>query len=237
MKKITLLLSFIIPLSTGLLAQDKSNFTISTTGNSNLKIVYAGKKFSLQDRNQTFQNQTPGTYTLVIYQWQNKPAGAEYIKVYDGNVKLTNQKHLELTVLRFGKTAWDEGDIAKDEWNENYTNPSPINEQSGYNNNNSNGNNQQIVTATQYAEVKKALGNEYNEEERFNLSKVVLKNKWFSITQIKELAQTFYSEEKKLRFVKVAYDFCLDKGNYFTLTELFYSSTYKKDLITYLGSK
>ncbi len=231
MKRIALLVTFFLVLSVSLWAQGRSNLTISTTGNSNLKIIYAGKKFSLQDRSQTFQNQNPGTYTLVIYQWQTKPTGAEYVKVYDGNVKLTNLKHLEMTVLRFGKTAWDESDIANDEWNENYDNPRPGNNQGGgYNNNNNNSNNQE-VSGSQYAEVKRVLGNEYNEEEKINLARVVLKNKWFSTVQLKELAQTFYNEERKLRFLKLAYDFCWDKGNYFTLSDLFYNSGYKKDLI------
>jgi len=237
MKQLTLLLSCIIFLAISSVAQDRSNFTLSTTGNSNLKIIYAGKKYSLQDRSQTFQNQNPGTYSLVIYQWQNRQAGAEYVKVYDGNIKLTNQKHLELTVMRFGKTAWDESDIARDDWNENYTNPRPNNEQGGVYKNNNNGYNQQPADATQYANVKKALSGEYNEEERLNLAKVVLKNNWFTTVQLKELAQTFYNEDKKLRFTKLAYDFCSDKGNYFTIAEIFYNSGYKKELIDYLGSK
>jgi len=237
MKRITLLFTFFLALSASLLAQGRSNLTISTTGNSNLKIIYAGKKYGLQDRSQTFQNQTPGTYTLVIYQWQNKLAGGEYIKVYDGSVRLANQKHLEMIVMRFGKTAWDESDISGDEWNENYTNPRPHNDQGSGNNNNNNGNNQQAANATQYGEVKKALANEYNEEEKLNLAKVVLKNKWFYSAQIRELAQTFYNEERKLRFLKMAYDFCWDKGNYFTLADLFYNSGYKKDFITYLGTQ
>lgn len=237
MKSITLLLTFFLTLSASVWAQGRSNLTISTTGNSNLKIIYAGKKYSLQDRSQTFQNQNPGTYTLVIYQWQNKPTGAEYVKVYDGNVRLTNQKHLEMIIMRFGKTAWDESDIADDDWNENYTNPRPNNNQNGNNNNNNNGNYQQAANATQYAEVKKALGNEYNEEEKLNLAKVVLKNKWFTTGQIRELAQTFYNEERRLRFLKFAYEFCWDKGNYFTLADLFYNSGYKKDFINYLGTQ
>lgn len=231
MKRITLLVHVFILFTAVAHAQGRSNLTISTTGTTNLKIIYAGKKYSLQDRSQTFQNQTPGTYTLVIYQWQTKASGADYVKVYDGNVRLTNQKHLEITVMRFGKSAWDESDIARDEWNEGYTNPGPVSDPGGYNNY------QQPATATQFAEIKKALANEYNEEERLGLAKVVLKNNWLSILQVKELAQSFYNEEKRLRFLKLAYDNCSDKGSYYTLAEIFYNSSYKKDLINFLGGK
>lgn len=232
MKKASLLFFFIVFCSIHLLAQGKCILTVSTTGTSNLKIIYAGKKYSLQDRSQTFQNQNPGTYTLVIYQWQKKGTGSDYVKVYDGNVRLTNQKHLEITVMRFGKSFWDEGEITTDEWNENYQNPQPVNDQSGYNNNN-----QQGVNSTQFANVKKAMGAEYNEDDRLSLVKVIFKNNWFSTAQIKELAQTFYNEDRKLHFSKYAYDFCWDKGNYFTLTEIFYSTARKKELIEYLGTK
>jgi len=233
MKKILLVLFFSINLSGFLFGQDKSNLTISTTGSSNLKIIYAGKKYSLQDRSQTFQGQNPGTYSLVIYQWQTKQAGGDYIKVYDGTIRLTGKKHLEFTVLRFGKTAWDESDITGDTWNENYTNPGPVTEPGDNYYNNS----QQGVTATQFANVKKVLGNEYNEEERLNLVKVVFKNNLFSSEQIKELAKNFYNEERRLRFTKYAYDFCWDKGNYFTLAEIFYNSGYRKEFIEYIGSR
>ena len=235
MKKIVLLLLFISSLSAHLLAQDRCNFTISTTGNSNLKIVFAGKKYSLQDRSETFQNQTAGTYSLVIYQWQAKQGRDEYVKVYDGSVRLINGRHIELTVMRFGKTAWDESDIAPDSWNENYNNPRPIRD-NDYNNNNQNGW-QGGATATEFANVKKALANEYNEEERLTLAKIILKNNWFSVAQVKEMAQTFYNEERKLRFIKFAYDFCNDKGNYFSLSDVFYSSSNRKDFISFLGTK
>ncbi len=183
---------------------------------------------------ETFQNQIPGTYSLVIYQWQSRQGRDEYVKVYDGSVKLNNRRHVELTVMRFGKTAWDESDIAPDSWNENHNNPRPIRD-NDYNNNYQNG--WQGATATEFANVKKALGNEYNEEEKLNLAKVIFKNNWFSVAQIKEIAQTFYNEEKKLRFLKFAYDFCVDKASYFSLAEVFYSSFNKKDFISFLGSK
>jgi Domain of unknown function (DUF4476) len=234
MKKAFLLLSFIITLSAGLLAQDKSSLTISTTGSSNLRIIFAGKKYSLQDRSETFQNQNPGTYSLVIYQWQYKQSGSEYVKVYDGSVKLNNRRHVELTVMRFGKTAWDESDIEPDSWNENQNNPRPIRD-NDYNNNYQNG--WRGATATEFANVKKALANEYNEEERLTLAKVIFKNNWFSVAQVREIAQTFYNEERKLRFLKFAYDFCVEKASYFSLADVFYSSFNKKDFISFLGTK
>ena len=103
--------------------QNYSNLTIGTTGTTNLKIRFAGKQYSLQDPKVTFQSLTPGTYKLAIYQLQNKGNGQEYVEVFNNDVTLTAQKHLEVMVLRFGKVVWDAGDIVKDDWNQTYQNP------------------------------------------------------------------------------------------------------------------
>ena len=232
MKKILLFPFLLFTLS--LLAQNASNLTISTTGKNNLKISFNNKKYSLQDRTVTFQALTPGIYPLTIYQLQNKAGGGtEYVNVFDRNITLTAQKHLEITVMRFGKTGWDENYIEKDEWNENYTNPKPVNDP-GYSNNN---NTWRIVNATQFAAIKKAMNDEYTEDDRLKMGKLVLKDNLFSAAQIRELSNTFYNDDKKLVFAKYAYDFCQDKGNYFTLGDIFYNSSYKRQLIEYISTR
>lgn len=220
-----------------LLAQNTSNLTISTTGSSNLKIMLGNKKYSLQDRSVTFQSLTPGNYKLTIFQLQKKAGGGtEYANVFDKTITLIADKHMEVTVMRFGRTAWDESFIERDDWNENYNNPRPSDQ---YDNNNgyNNGNNWRIANAVEFANVKKALANEYNEEERLKLSRIIFKNNWFSVVQIKEIAQTFYNEGRKLTFLKFAYDFCADKGNYYSIAETFYSSVTKREFITFLEGR
>lgn len=231
MKKNILLACFFL-FAVAAIAQSKSNLTISTTGTSNLKITFKGANYSLQDRSATFQSLTPGSYPLVIYQWQVKNGSGQYQKVYDGTVRLTEGRHLEMLVMRFGKTSWDEADITPDDWNAYYTNPQAVLDDA-YNNTNS----ELAVSSTQFALIKKALNDEYNETERLNLVKVVFKNNLFSVAQIKELCKTFYNEDRALLFAKYAYDFCIEKGIYFSIADLFYSSTRKKDFIDFLSNK
>jgi hypothetical protein len=235
MKRITL---FIISLGCMLysFAQGKSNLTISTTGNSNLKIRLSNKKYSLQDRSITFQSMQPGTYNLTIFQLRKKPdGGTEYATVFDKTITLNPQRHTEICVLRFGKVAFDESNIEKDDWNDSYNNPAP---DRGYdNNNNNNGNNWNPVSPEDFARIKKAIDGEFSEDNKMQMAKVVLKNNLFTAFQLKQLCELFFSDDKKLAFAKYAYDYCVDKGNYYTLAETLFSSNNKKDLLSYIAER
>ena len=225
---IILLLCFV----TVIHAQSKSNLTISTTGATNLKITFNNKKYSLQDRSATFQSLNPGSYPLIIFQLQVNNGNREYKKVYDGNVRLNAGKHVEMIVMRFGKTSWDEGDIVNDEWNDNYSNPQSVNE-----NDNKERNNSAITSASKFNLILKALKDEYNEDKMLELAKVIFKNNLFSIQQVKEMCRLFYNEDKMLAFVKFTYDYCADKDVYFSLGDLLFSTDRKKSLLDFIGSK
>ncbi len=232
MKKIIFIICVFL-FSVGAIAQSKSNLTINTTGTSNLKITFNGQNYSLQDRSATFQSLTPGSYPLIIYQWQVKNGSGQYEKVYDGTVNLTAGKHVEMLVMRFGKTAWDEAAIAADDWNEFYTNPKNENDDWNYN-----GTDRMVaVNDYQFGLIKKALNDQYNEDERLNWVKVVFKNNLFTVAQIREIFKNFYNETKGLVFVKYAYDYCIEKNIYFSLADVFYSSDRKKDFIKFLSDK
>lgn len=218
----------------GLFAQNNSNLTISTTGSSNLKIRLANKKYSLQDRSVTFQGLQPGTYNLSIYQLQKKAfgSGTEYVTVFDKTITLSSQKHMEICVLRFGKVAFDEKSIERDEWNENYNNPEPDNEW-GHNRNG----NWKTMDATEFAKIKSAISGEFSDDDKMTMAKVVLKNNWFTTEQLKKLVELFFYDDKKLEFAKYAYDYCVDKGNYYQVATLLFYETNKKQLLDFIGNR
>ena len=224
---------FFTLVSVSMFAQNTSNLTISTTGNTNLKIYFNNKKYSLPDRATTFQNLQPGSYPLSIFQLQAKTGGGtEYVKVFDKTITLTAQKHLEIAVLRFGRTYWDESYIERDDWNENYNNPSP-----GYDNDNGYDYRKRPLNATQFEAVKKAINNEYSDASKLTTSKMILKNNLFTAEQIKTLAALFYSDSNKLDFGKFAYDYCFDKGAYFIVADVLYSSSMRRELLEYISNK
>ena len=229
MKKLLLIL---ILFATGYTASAQgANLTISTTGNHNLKIRFNGKKYSLQDRSATFQNILPGNYPLTIYQWQTRSNGnAEYVEVFNNNITLTAYKHLEITVLRFGKTAWDEGPIVSDSWWDGSVNPIGGN---GSNNNSSN----QSVDENTFNKMKKTISDATYDNQMLSTAKVVMKNNWFTTAQIIELCKLLSYDNNKLALAKYGYDYCMDKNQYFTIADVFDYPSNKSSFMEFLNGK
>ena len=211
-------------------AQSKSNFTIGTTADKNLKVIYKDNKYSLQDQSVTFQMQTPGSYPLVIYQLQSINGNREYKKVYDGNIKLTAGKHMEITVLRFGKIAWDEADIVADDWNQTYQNPASTNGGNSINN-------YLVATDKQFADIKASINGESYDEDRVKMAKVVLKEILLSAVQIKTLLNLLSYDDNRLILAKYAYDYCNDKHAYGLVANALSYSSNKKNLLDYIATK
>ena len=209
-------------------SQNYSNLTIGTTSGPNLKVRFAGKQYTLQDSKATFQVLTPGTYTLQIYQLQNKNNGQEYVEVYNNNVTLTAYKHTEVMVMRFGKIVWDEGDIKKDDWNENYQNPSG---------NDHRGRSDRGVDDDQFQKIKTAVENTSSDYKKLETVQAIFKNNMMSSEQLKSIMHLFSSDYNKLDYAKFAYDYCTDKGSYFTLADEFASSFNKSELMAFIKSK
>ena len=227
MKQFLLIVSFLLAINS--FAQNNSNITISTTGSSNLKILFDGKKYSLLDRSVTFQNIQPGNHALVIYQLQKKNmGGTEYIEVYNNNITLSAKKHVEVSVLRFGKVAFDESYIEPDNWNDGNYNPGS---------NNQGGNRTATVSDQQFLMLKKAMADATYDDQILSTGKVILKNNLFTVQQVKELCKVFTYDDRRLEFAKVAYDYCAEKGLYISVLDVFTYQNYKTSLLNYINSK
>ena len=215
--------------SINLMAQSKADLTISTTGTSNLKIKLNGKRISLSDRSATFENVNPGSYPLVIFQWQRKPNGInEYVEVYNDNITLTGGKHLEVCILRFGKMAWNEGSIYADDWID------------GTGNSGAGGNTNNVGAAAneeQFAKIKQAISSSFSDQDKIATAKAVLKNNWLTVVQIRKLTSLFFYDNYKLQFLKDAYNNCTEKGSYFTLADLLFYDSAKRDLMNWIASQ
>lgn len=233
MKKI-MLLAFVVSFTVAAYAQRNADLTIGTSGTSNLKIRFNGKRISLKDRAATFENIQPGTYNLTIYQWQKKQnRNYEYVEVFNNTVNLTAGKHLEVTVLRFGKVVWDEGFVSDDDWNDGYG-TGPIGGTTGINGGYGA---QQPATEAQFKEIKSAINKAFSDGDKLVAAKAIMKNNWFTVNQIKELAKLFFYDDKKLQFLKDAYNNCTEKGSYFTLADLLFYDSAKNDLMKWLGER
>lgn len=226
-------------------AQQRADLTIATTGNSNLRIRLNGKRYTLKDRSVTLENLNPGSYTLAIFQFQRRNNGiVDYVEVYNNTIRLTAGRHTELTVLRFGKVVWDEGFITNDDWNDGWNNGNNNggwgNQGNGNNggNNNGNGYNNNVQATDQiFAAVKLQVQQSSSDASKLVTARAVMKNKWFTVLQVKEITNLFSSENNKLSFVKNAYDNCMEQHMYFTLGEVFTFSSYKQDFMSWLSQR
>lgn len=163
---------------------------------------------------------------------QRKNGRDMYVKVFDNRLTLKPRKHLEISVLRFGNTAFDESDIEDDNWADGAFDPDPVsNSPNGWRNRN------EPVDDSRFAAIKKTIENEINETQRLKTCAVAMKDNWFTIDQIRKLAQTFYNETNKLEMVKQSYKHCVDKGSYVTLTDLFINSQNRKSLLDFIDSQ
>ena len=230
MKKIVFLLFSTLSAFYGL-CQQNSLFTVSTTGNSNIRLRFNDKQYSLQDRSATFQNVKPGNYAVVIYQQRAGTNGsAEYAEVFNSIITIKPQTHLEICVLRFGKTVKDESTAMPDDWNNDYdTNPVASNVNGGEL--------KKIPDNIQFDKIKKAVKDQYYDQEKLVYAKVIVKDNWFIASQVTELCSLFSYDDAKLNMAKYAYDRCVDKGNYFNVTNVFYYSENKNELMRFIGSK
>lgn len=74
-------------------------------------------------------------------------------------------------------------------------------------------------------------------DNKMNVAKTFLKNKCLSVSQIKDIMGLFSFEADKLSFAKLAYDRCVDKENYYMVSDAFSFSSSNDELTDYINSK
>jgi len=114
------------------------------------------------------------------------------------------------------------------------------------NNNNNNNNNTIIinnnngctVTITDMTDIKKSINAASFDNTKVTTAKQILSaKKCFTVTQIKEILVLFSFESSKLEVAKYAFDFCIDKSNYYQVNDVFSFSSSKDDLSNYVQGR
>lgn len=75
------------------------------------------------------------------------------------------------------------------------------------------------------------------DETKLKVAKQIVTANCLDVNQIKQIANTISFEENKLDFVKLAYDYCTEKKNYFRLNDIFSFSTNVDNLTEYIQNK
>ena len=85
--------------------------------------------------------------------------------------------------------------------------------------------------------VKNSITKQSFADEKLKVAEQVTKVKCISAAQVKEIMGMFSFESNKLDYAKFAYDYTIDKDNYFTINDAFSFSSSVDELNTYIESK
>jgi len=88
-----------------------------------------------------------------------------------------------------------------------------------------------------FERAKKSVSDKGFDDTRLSTARQVAKSNCLSTAQIKEIMGIFGFEDSKLQFAKFAYDYCIDKGNYFIVGDAFSFSSSVEELNEYIDSK
>lgn len=236
-KTFTLLLAAIISLS--MYAYPSfSKMSISSNSNTILRVMVDGSRYKASNNSVLISNLQQGYHSVKVYQLVRNsrtasPYGnnSSYKLVYNANVYVKPQYHVDITINRFGKAfideqpmnagyydaADDDDNWADDNWN-----------------NNNDYNSSRAMNIQLFDNFKQTLRSESFDNTRMNIAKQVINANYFTTAQIKEVVQLFSFENNKLDIARYAYKNTLDKNNYFSLTDCFSFSNNKDELIRYI---
>lgn len=149
--------------------------------------------------------------------------------VYSSNIYVKPQYHVDITINRFGKALVDEQlisagfyDDEDDDW---WGNDQP----GSYGN--------QAMDARSFDQLKQTLSKEGFTSTRMSIAKSVIPNNYYTTAQVKELLDLFSFDNSKMELARLAYDYTIDKGNYYILADAFSFSSSKDELMKFIQTK
>lgn len=143
--------------------------------------------------------------------------------VYDANVYIKPQYHVDITINRFGKAFLDEQQMTRGYYDDHDNN------NGGWNSNNNH-----PMNARSFELFKQTITNGVYDATKLNIAKQGIAANYFSSAQAKEIVQLFSYDNSKLEIAKYAYKYTTDKSNYFTVVDALTYSGSKEDLTKYI---
>ena len=86
------------------------------------------------------------------------------------------------------------------------------------------------MTPAGFDKMKESVEAKPFSETKMSTAKIATKNNCISVSQIKEICKLFSMDDDKLTYAKFAYDYCVDKGNYYLVSDVFSFSTTTDEL-------
>jgi hypothetical protein len=93
------------------------------------------------------------------------------------------------------------------------------------------------MNSASYDKMKQSVESKPFSDTKMSTAKVATKNACLSAAQIKGICSLFSMDDDKLTYAKFAYDYCMDKANYYQVSEAFSFSSTTDDLNKFLEAK
>lgn len=93
------------------------------------------------------------------------------------------------------------------------------------------------MNGTDFNTAKASVKKQSFAEEQMKVAKQITKSHCLNTAQIKEMMSLFSFEENKLDYAKFAYDYCVNKADYYQINDAFSFSSSVDDLGAYLDGK
>lgn len=93
------------------------------------------------------------------------------------------------------------------------------------------------MDSASFNSAKSSISSKGFDDTKLSTAKQAIKANCMSTAQIKEVMSLFGFEDSRLDFAKYAYDYCSDKNNYYTVSDVFSFSSSADELNKYLESK
>lgn len=90
------------------------------------------------------------------------------------------------------------------------------------------------MNSASYDQMKKSIESKPFSDTKMSTAKVATKNACLSADQIKGICALFSMDDDKLEYAKYAYNFCIDKPNFYHVSEVFSFSTTTDELNSFL---
>lgn len=217
----------------------QSRLSISATGNSDIRIMIDGRKYTSESNTFMLNNISSGFRNVKIYRVVNNRnrgrygyGNGKYELVYNGNVYLKPQYHTDITINRFGKAFVDEQLASNVYYDEDYD------DWSSYDNDRQPDNyGRRAMDNASFQQFKQSCERESFDNTRMKIARQFMPMNYFTTTQVKELLGIFSFENNKLDMAKYAYDYTVDKGNYYVVNDAFSFSNSKEALMDYIKNR
>ena len=235
MKKISTLVTALF-FSVILFAQSK--LSISASGNADLRVMVDGIRYTSNGRDIVISNLRNGNHSVKIFRAGNDRnrfngnyRNNGYQLVYSNNLFVKPQHHVDITINRFGKAFVDEQLISggyyddDDDW--------------GVDNNDQyyDRNSRRAMDNNAFQQLKQSIGNESFDNTKLKVARQFIASNYFTTAQVKELVLLFSFENSRLDIAKYAYDYTVDKGNYFLVNDALSFSNSKDALMDYIKNR